>query len=224
MGFFKLTKVSEEVDTPSSLELIDSVEEYCHSKFYLPCSTDFNSNLLENDQGQQSNRDVTEFLRTGDQIHCKECDFILTGGGQVRVVRPTSGSGSKTDKTDKCKANRSSPVDNSNQQSSVSSTSSYSIFNTISNSLALHSAAHSNPASIYSNQYSLTKTSRHKHHTKEKSSSVSSSKKDEPNDLSICVLHKPPPAYQQSDLAELHFTTTTISVHQANSQKSDKQM
>lgn len=222
MGLPKLTKVSEETETPSSYELVDSVEEFCNSRFYLP-STDFNSNHIENDQleAQRSKREVIEFLRTGDQIYCKECDFILTGA--------SSGGGGCQDsvtRSDKySKSNRFSAPDSSNIPNSISSVSSHSAG---SNCSTVHSLAHSNPASIYSTiQNSLTKSSQHRHQTKEKSShSLSSTRKYSlpPADLSICILHKPPAAYLQSELAEYNFTTITISAPAASSQKSDKQM
>ena len=211
MGFPKLTKVSEEAETSSSFELVDSVEEYSNSKFYLP-STDFNSNIIENDrlEVQQSKREVIEFLRTEDRIYCRECDLILTGcaDGQKDAARLDS----RTPREQCSKVNHCSPPSGSD------------LSNSSSNCSTVHSAAYRRPASNHSNQHSLNKSAQHKSQTKEKSSSVSSTKKESPaqNDLGICILHNPPAAYQ-SKPAELHFTTSIVSAHQASSQKSDKQ-
>ena len=218
MGFSKLSKVSEDSEIASSLELVDgSVEEYCNSKFYLP-STDFNSNLLPNDQlvVQRSNSEVIAFLRTGDHIYCKECDFILTGGvGGSAGLSSTSGRapGEKYSKV-----NSTADSSNPNTQSSIGSAASNSSY---SNCSTVHSSAHGT-ASNQSTANSLTKFGQPKQAPK--NCCLAGSRKDAPPaDRSICILHNAPAAYPQSDPAEFNFMTI-ISAHQASSQKSDKQM
>lgn len=227
MGFPKLSKVSEDTEMASSLELVDeSVEEYCNSKFYLP-SIDFNSNLLQDDPlaVQRSNSEVIAFLRTGDRIYCKECDFILTGGVGGPAGMPSSSAAITTSsitsaaitsatstsaarEKSKCTNGKVNRADSPNPQSTISSSNS-----SHSNCLTVHS---STSHQLTSN--SLTKLSQSKPAKDASRRCSASSRKDAPppDDRSICLLHNPPVAYVPPDLDEKG--------NLQNLQKSEKQM